>query len=518
MKRRLPIGIQDFVSIREDNFRYIDKTARIHGLISGAGKTFFLARPRRFGKSLLCSTLGALFEGRRELFTGLAIDGLPWGWEKHPVIRLDLNAGNYDKGEPELAALIDFSLQTAAKKYGVVIKGETISVRFAQLIADLHEKHTAQVAVIIDEYDKPLLSTIDQPEIRVKLRNALKGFYGVLKSADAHLRFVLLTGVTKFSQVSIFSDLNHIVDISFDPRYADLCGITQEELERDFADEINGIVQRNGLVKSDYMAKLKSFYNGYRFSKSLTKVYNPFGLLNHFDQNGEFSSYWYGTGTPTFLMRLIDAQNIDIFNLDNMAVSIEDFKKFDIESMKVAPVLYQSGYLTIADYDEEAQEFTLDYPNEEVRASFAHSLLDHIVPPENAGALTTRLIRSLVRGEIENAMDALKTFYKTIPYDLYEKREKFYELVIYLVFRTLGLNCNSEVRLADGRIDALVETKRNVYCFEFKLDRSADEALAQIDSKEYLLPWSGSGKKLFKVGVNFDHQARNISEWKWTEE
>jgi len=457
--------------------------------------------------------MGALFEGRREFFGGLAIDMLDWDWKKHPIIRFDLNAGNYIEGADILEKTLNNSLRNTAAAAGLPIRGEIISDKFGNLIMDMAKKYDEKCVVIIDEYDKPLLNTIDEPEVHAALRNALKAFYGVLKSSDAYLRFVFFTGVTKFAQVSIFSDLNYITDISLDPRYAALCGITQEEMERDFKGEIEDVIQNNRKDRLEYMERLKRFYNGYRFSKRMLAVYNPYGLLKHFD-SGDFASYWYETGTPTFLIRLIEAQKIDIFNLDNETVSSYDFAKFDVATMQAVPVLYQSGYLTIVAYDEETDIYTLDYPNDEVRASFAHSLLEHYVPSLNESALMVKLPGALIKGEIENAITALKIFFKKIPSDLYVKHEKCYEMVVYLVFRMLGLQCNSEVRLADGRIDALVETKNNVYCFEFKLDHTADEALLQIDNKEYLLPWRGSGKKLFKVGVNFDHEARNIAEWK----
>jgi len=283
MRRRLPIGIQDFTDIRQEGFLYIDKTARIHGLLTGSGKTFFLSRPRRFGKSLLCSTLGAIFEGRRELFSGLAIDSLPWNWKTYPVIHIDLNPGNYEKSINEMMVTIKTGLRLSAEKWGVPVEGETISDRLRLLIVNLARKFNEKVVVIIDEYDKPLLSTIAKRELHTGIRSELKGFYGVIKSCDANLRFVFLTGVTKFAQVSVFSDLNQIVDISLDPRYADLCGITQEELELGFAPEIEAVARDTGKDRAGYIDELRRFYNGYRFSEKPLTVYNPFGLLHHFE-------------------------------------------------------------------------------------------------------------------------------------------------------------------------------------------------------------------------------------------
>ncbi|MCL2600877.1 MAG: ATP-binding protein [Treponema sp.] len=514
MKRLLPVGIQDFAKIRDGGFCYVDKTAGIHRLISGGAESFFLSRPRRFGKSLLCSTLGAIFEGRRELFRGLAIDTLEWEWKKHPVIRLDLNAGVYSNGVEALHSVLHSELRKEAERHDITLESADPISQFKYLIRKAHRAAGERVAVIIDEYDKPLLNTIDKPQVHMELRDELKGFYGTLKSSDEHLRFVLLTGVTKFSHVSVFSDLNHLTDLNLDPRYADLCGITQEELERNFEPEVDAILRGTGRNRENYLAELRRFYNGYRFSERPVTVYNPFGLLHHFAGDGKFLSYRYDTGTPTFLTKLIIEQKIDIVELGNLRVGYEDFRNYDIETMRAEPVLYQSGYLTIADYDEELGLFTLDYPNDEVRSYFARSLLEHYAPAPEVRAVSTHLLGALYDGNVDPAMETLKRFFAAIPYDIIRQSENYYQTAIHLIFTLFGFNCRSEVRIAAGRIDTLLETKKHVYCFEFKLDGTADEALAQIDTKEYLLPWAASGKTLFKVGVSFDTGKRNIGEWK----
>ena len=516
MKKRLPIGIQDFVKIREGNYKYVDKTARIHQLISGGEGAFFLSRPRRFGKSLLCSTLGAIFEGKRELFSGLAIDSLEWDWKEYPVIRIDLNPGNYSEGTAILDETLQGVLENAAINLGLNLRGQLAYNQLGNLIMDAHRKYGERVAVIIDEYDKPLVSTLDAADLHLEMRKALKGFYGLLKSADAHLKFVFLTGVSKFSKVSVFSDLNHLTDLSLDPQYADLCGITQEELEKDFEPEIGEILQNTGKSRDAYLAELRRFYNGYRFSKKPLAVYNSFGLLNHFGSRGEFLSYWYETGTPTFLINLIIEQRINIVDLCNLYVRLDDFHKYDIDNMEAVPLLYQTGYLTVSDYDDERNRFALGYPNEEVRASFAKSLLRQYlqVPMERSRPLSNKLIDALYDGDADGAMEAVRSFLASIPYDIIGERENYYQTAVHLIFTMLGFNCRSEVRIAHGRIDTMVETKGFAYCFEFKLDGTADEALAQIDTKEYLLPWAQCGKKLFKVGVSFDPEKRNIGEWK----
>ena len=526
MKRRLPIGIQDFAKIREGAQLYVDKTACVHRLISGGGGAFFLSRPRRFGKSLLCSTLEAVFEGRRQLFgeiagfPALAINSLEWEWEKYPVIRLDLNVGDYSRGTDFLDSTLSNALGNVAIRYNLQLRGNYASERFTNLIMDIHGQSGKQVVVIIDEYDKPLLDTMTDATLYKTVRDNLKGFYSVLKPSDRYLRFVFLTGVTKFSHVSIFSDLNHLTDLTLDRRYADICGITQDELENTFGPEIESVLKETGKGREEYLEDLRRFYNGYRLSKKPLRVYNPFGLLSHFE-TGEFSPYWYGTGTPTFLTKLIAGQKIDILSLSNMQVGDNDFSKYDIENMGAQPLLYQSGYLTIKDYDEESCLYTLDFPNAEVRSCFAGSLMEQYVQQsaQTAGSLSTHLLQALLKGNPDDAVLSLRHFFAAIPYDIIRDSENYYQTAVHIIFTMLGFNCRSEVRIASGRIDTLVETKNFVYCFEFKLDKGssrphADEALAQIGSRDYLLPWKGSGKKLFKVGVCFDSEKRNIGEWK----
>jgi len=523
--RLLPIGIQDFAKIREGSFVYVDKTPRIHRLISESAGAVFLSRPRRFGKSLMCSTLGAIFEGRRELFgeiagrPALAINSLNWEWKTHPVVRLDLNPGNYKSGGiTELHATLNRNMEFCSDKYGVPLTGETVTDRFARLIHTLYKHCGQRVVVIIDEYDKPMLDTMEDNQLCTAIRADLKGFYGVLKSSDEYLRLVFITGITKFSRVSVFSDLNHLDDLTLDPEYADICGITQNELETCFEPEITAILENTGKDHKKYSDELRRFYNGYRFSKNPLTVYNPFGLLNHFKKNGEFSPYWYETASPKFLIDLVINQKINIANLGDLSVSESDFTKYDIEEIRAVPLLYQTGYLTITDYDEELQFYKLNFPNDEVRASFAASLLKKYTQSKDeiTGGLNRKLLETLLKGDIEGAIDALRQFLAAIPYDIIKETENYFHLATHLIFYMLGFNCRSEVRIAAGRIDALVETKNFIYCFEFKLDKSADKALAQIEEKEYILPWQGSGKKLFKVGVDFNHKERNIGEWKCT--
>jgi hypothetical protein len=519
--RRLPIGIQSFEKLRDKGFVYVDKTALIYDMAQRAAGPVFLSRPRRFGKSLLCSTLKALFQGRRDLFKGLAIDSLDWDWKPYPVIHIDLNPADYTTGIDALEMILHNTLENNARNADIALRGEKPEIQLSNLLFDLHEKYKQRVAVIIDEYDKPLLNTIDDRKLHEQVRNALKGFYGVFKSADDHTTFVFLTGVTKFSKVSIFSDLNNLTDISLDHRKAAICGITQTEMEQNFGEEIETIICERNISRSDYLSDLKRFYNGYRFSRDPLTVYNPFGLLQHFHSGGTFDPYWFATGTPTFLFKLIENQHIDILHLEEEKITSGSFTKFDAENMSAVPVLYQSGYLTIVDYNDDDGIFSLGFPNEEVRTAFSKTLIEHYTHAStSADTLSAVFPSALAHGDIDTAMNALKIFLAAIPYDIQIAKEKYYQTIMHLVFRMFGFNCRSEVRIANGRIDTLVETKNQVFCFEFKLQNddsttaTADDALRQIDSKEYLLPWSGSGKKLYKIGVSFDYEKRNIDEWK----
>jgi len=519
--RKLPIGIQDFGKLRRGNHVYVEKTSIIHRLIQGEG-AYFLSRPRRFGKSLLCTTIKEIFEGRRELFQetagfpALAIDSLEWEWKKYPVVLLRLNIGNskYD-GVDLLRSVLKNQLKNIAEENDIVLDDDFVSVQFADLIRKLCHKHKERVVVIIDEYDKPLLDAIDNHDMHIQIRNELKGFYGILKASDEYLRFVFLTGVSKFSHVSIFSDLNHLLDLSLDQRYNDICGLTQEEIENHFKPEIESIIKETDKSPETYLEELKEYYNGYRFSKKPVTLYNPFGLLNHFDKQGEFAPYWYATGTPTFLIDLIKKHKIDILELGNLSFGMNQFQKFDIESMDVKVILYQTGYLTISDYDEEVNEYILNYPNLEVNSSFAQSLIrdNYDIPSNNTDALINKLPSAMIRGNVEGMIEILRQFLASIPYDIIKDTESYYQTFIHLIFAMLGLDCRSEVRIAHGRIDTIVETKRNIYFFEFKLNEPAEKALAQINNKDYLLPWRSSDKKLFKIGICFDGEKRNISEW-----
>ncbi|MDR2097054.1 MAG: ATP-binding protein [Spirochaetaceae bacterium] len=513
MESRLPLGVQTFSEISEDGLAYADKTKRIYRLVTGSGKFVFLARPHRFGKSLLCSTLVALFEGRRELFAGFEIDKLDWKWKKHPVIHINLKPANYFNGTAELLSVIRGYLREAARKAGVQLIEDTVSSQFARLIHDAYKECGERAVVIIDDYDKPLLDTMDRREIHEALKNELRGFYGVLKSSDEYLRFVFVTGITNFSRVSAFPQLNTLNDISFNPAYCDLCGVTQEEMEIYFAPEINHIVSEIEEEKYNYFMRLTRFYNGYRFSESNITVYNPCGLLNHFYNRGKFKTYCFASGVPEFLIKLMAEQNINIVNLESSKVSLVDFQVFDPEKMNVLVLLYQLGYLTISDYNDEAGLYILNFPNYEVHSAFARSLLGYYCKISGGEYAQNALLFALVEGGVDDVMSAVWTTFAYVS-DMRPGDEAYYKTVVYLLFRALGLFFFSDLRVYDKWIDAVIETKKYVYCFVFGLADNAEEALDRIDGSDYPSSWKDCGKKLFRIGVGFDYEKQNIKEWR----
>ncbi len=514
-KRKLPIGIQDFYRLREDDYLYVDKTELLYRLVQ-EGSVYFLSRPRRFGKSLTCSTLGAYLEGRRELFAGLALERLETEWIEYPVLRLDLNAETYNSIE-RLNSIIDLHLQQWEQRYPPTIKADTPAGRFALVLRQAHEQTGKRACVIIDEYDKPLLSTIGNPELHEEYKQFLKPFFGVLKSSDAHLKFAFITGVTKFGQVSVFSDLNQLIDLSLDKEFAALCGITEEELLNVFQPEIDALAGQEGTSYDECVERIRQWYNGYRFHPEGRAVYNPFSTLNLF-RSKEFQDFWFQTGTPTFLVELLKKTDTDLREIDGIQLPARDFADYRADPDRPVPVIYQSGYLTIKDFDDRGRLYTLGYPNAEVRNGFLAFLLPlySSVSRDKSGFHIVRFADELEAGDVDAFMERLKCFFESIPYDLNDKTERHYHVVFYLVFKLLGQYINSEVKSAKGRSDAVVTVPGGVYVFEFKLNGTAEEALGQIDDKGYLIPYSAKtegSRTLHKIGVEFDKETRNIGRW-----
>ena len=521
MARKLyPIGIQGFETLRQSNFYYVDKTAYIH-LLATSGKYYFLSRPRRFGKSLLISTLEAYFQGKRELFAGLAIEQLESEWAEYPVLHIDFNAKNYQNAE-SLYDIINRHLEKYEALYGDEKKNEAVEERFVYLIETAHKKTGRQAVVLVDEYDKPLLNTIDNPDLQQQYRDILKAFYGVLKTMDNHIRFVLLTGVTKFSHVSIFSDLNNLNDISMDNRYAGICGVTEQELPDNFQDDIEMMARQEGVPAEEMAARLKEMYDGYHFSKNSPGIYNPFSLLNAFSKK-DIGSYWFSTGTPSFLVKLMKKADYDLQNLDREKVRASVINMIDPVAYDPVPVLYQSGYLTIKGYDPRFNKYVLGIPNREVE----EGLVDYLLPCyANNGTKSTsdvveRLVRKAEEGEPDEMMRCFQALLADLPGDNFQETsergialmELNFRNLMFLVSKFAGLYVRSEYRTATGRIDMVIQTDDFTYLMEFKLNDSAEAALAQINAKDYLLPFAADNRRLFKIGVEFSHKKRNIDRW-----
>lgn len=511
--RKLPIGIQNFEDIRNQGYVYVDKTALLYQLVK-TGKPYFLSRPRRFGKSLLLSTLEAYFQAKKHLFKGLVIEQLEQEWLTYPVLHFDLNAEKYESSE-SLYAILSRNLRRYEDLYGVDERDITISDRFSSLIRRAYEQTGMQVVVLIDEYDKPLLQVMDNEVLMNEYRNTLKSFYGVLKSSDANLKFIFITGVTKFAHVSVFSDLNQLADISMYPDYATLCGITLDELQSNFSQELEALsIEKNmTLEKTVHLMSLK--YDGYHFREKTPGVFNPFSVLNCL-RTLRFDNYWFQTGTPTFLVDLLKKSDYDLrLILSSVEVRASAFSEYRVEAGNPIPLLYQSGYLTIKGYDEEFDLYTLAFPNEEVKYSF----IDFITPfytaisEDESGFYIGKFVRELRACNVDAFMHRLQAFFADFPYDLNTKTERHYQVVFYIIFKLMGQFCEAEVRSARGRADAVVKTPDYIFVFEFKLNGTTADALKQIDEKGYLIPYQVDGRRVIKVGASFSAKLRNLAEW-----
>ena len=513
MMRKLPIGIQTFEEIRNGGYLYVDKTALVYQ-IANVGKPYFLSRPRRFGKSLLLSTFEAYFRGRKELFRGLAIEKLETEWEQYPVLHLDLNARKYET-PADLIAMLNQYLEKWEAEYGTERQDRNPEERFAYVIEQACIQTGKQVVVLVDEYDKPLLQALLDETLLNEYRRILKAFYGVLKSSDRYLRFVFLTGVTKFAQVSVFSDLNQLNDISMKKPYAEICGITQTELLQVFRPELEKLALQMECTLEEVVEQMRRQYDGYRFHPESVGMFNPFSVLNAFDAV-ELGNYWFQTGTLTYLVNLLKESDYDLRLLvDGVEVTSSAFSEYRAEVNNPLPMIYQSGYLTIKDYDKEVGLYTLGFPNDEVRYGFLNFLIPYYtrVTDDETGFHIAKFMRDLRAGDVDAFMERLQVFFAGIPYELSDNTERHYQAIFYVVFALLGRLIETEVRSARGRADAVIKTKDIVYVFEFKLNGSAEEALRQIDEKGYLIPYSLDGRRLVKVGVNFSKETRNVDRY-----
>ena len=521
-QRKLPIGIQDFEYLRKNNYVYIDKTEFVFNLAHN-GKPYFLSRPRRFGKSLFLSTLEAYFLGKKELFNGLKIEELeaqqPDSWTVYPVLKFDFNGQNYSL-KNSLNDIIEVHIKKWEEEYGCHEEINSLSLRFAKVIETAYKKTGKEVVVLVDEYDKSLLETMTIDSKMVEENRAIfKGLFGQLKRLDAYIKFVFFTGVTKFSKVSIFSDLNQLKDISLDWNYDAICGITQTELETNFQPEIQAMSERNNISKEECLLKLKRMYDGYHFCMNCPDIYNPFSLLNSFGEK-RLGYYWFGTGTPTFLIQKLRAIDFDPKKfIETVKISEQEINDYRPENPDPIPLFYQSGYLTIKSWNEKQLSYRLGFPNDEVKYGFLTALAPSYLKVEDKPApFNIDILDDAVEeGDTDGIRDWFRALFALLPYptsgDLDSVTEQSFQNVIYISMIVLGKYCRTEVHSSKGRADCIVETQDFVYIFEFKRDGSAKDALLQIEEKEYSVPYAVDKRKIFKIGCNFSSIEKNIVEW-----
>ena len=528
---KYPIGIQDFESIINGNYVYVDKTALVYRLVT-EGKIYFLSRPRRFGKSLLVSTLEAYFKGKKELFKGLAIDDLEKDWKEYPVFHIDFNGGNFTK-ENVLEEVIEKFLSDQEDIYGKNPNSKDIGSRFKDILKVAHQQTGKRAVVLIDEYDKPILDVLDtgihtyingeKYLLKDYHRNILKGFYSVSKSADANLQFVLLTGVTKFSQVSVFSGFNQPEDISMSRDFEALCGITEKELYHYFAEPIAEMAKEYGCSVEEMKERLKKQYDGYHFGYRMTDIYNPFSILNAC-KSCCIADYWFKTGTPTYLIRLLNHSHENLNELTGKYYDPSQFFDYKADVEKPLPMIFQSGYLTIKDVNLRRNTFLLDFPNDEVKKGFVTMVAaDYLKTGIETSNWVQDTIDALEAGDLEKFRKLLTSFLADIPYSMRRKetereRERYFHYTFYLLMRMVSVYTTyTEKQQSEGRVDCIIETPDYIYIFEFKLDGSADEALQQIEDKGYARPYEADQRKLFKIGIVFSSETGTVGDWKTKE-
>ena len=506
-----PVGVQNFEKIRKEGYVYVDKTALIHRLVK-SGTYYFLSRPRRFGKSLLISTLEAYFSGKKHLFEGLAIEDLETEWNEYPVLHFDLNAKKFDAVE-DLYELVGRQLERYELQYETVAVDQSLDGRFYNLVMSIADRTHKRVVILVDEYDKPLLQTIGNSELQNTYREIHKAFYGVMKSCDGQIHFGFLTGVTKFGKVSVFSDLNNLDDISMDPAYYDICGISEDELNEYFDAEIGILAEENDITKEQAYDRLRNEYDGYHFCENVSGVYNPFSVLSTLRKN-RFGNYWFETGTPTYLVELLKRSDFQLDKIDGYKTGKDVLNGIDPGSP--VAMIYQSGYVTIKDYDSEFDLVTVGFPNKEVERGFLLFLLPFYtnLKKEDSNFFVSRAVQALKNGDAEVFMSYMKSLLAGYPYDLIKDTENHYQNVVYLTLKLMSVYLvDAEFRTSDGRIDLLVRTDKYIYVMEFKYNGSAQEAMDQIESKEYPLPFAMDSRTIIKVGVNFSGETRNIDNW-----
>ena len=510
-----PIGIQTFERIRKEDKLYIDKTEYIYRMAHTSGTYFFLGRPRRFGKSLLVTTMQSYFEGKKELFKGLAIEKLEKEWTEYPVLHFDMSGGKHMDKE-QLEEYLDYRLQEEEKKWGVTKPVKGANNRLIDLINTAYEKSGKQVVVLIDEYDAPMLDVVHEKEQLDMLRNMMRNFYSPLKYSEAKLRFVFLTGITKFSQVSIFSELNNIINISMSDEYAGICGITKEELLTQMSEDIDELAKSQELTREETIAELKENYDGYHFSAKSPDVYNPFSLLNCFSTR-EFGAYWFSSGTPTYLIKMMRKFKVMPTNISKMYAKSSAFDAPTENMTAITPLLYQSGYLTIKGYDKFSKLYTLDLPNKEIKVGLFESLLPNYLEgmfAQNGDVAIAQMSVLIRQDNMDGALQLLQTFLGTVPYCNVTNYEGHYQQMLYIIFSLLtGYVVDVEVHTPKGRLDIVMLTHTRLYIIELKLNKNAQAALQQVNLKNYAQRFALCGKPVSKVGINFDSTTGNIEDW-----
>ena len=509
-----PVGIQTFSEIITKNYLYVDKTGYIHQMTHSGKKYLFLSRPRRFGKSLLVSTLQSYFEGKKELFKGLEMERLEQDWVEYPVLHFDLSGGKHMQ-EDALVRYLLFILKQHEEKWGIMTDAPDPNVRLLNLISQVYKQTGKQVVILIDEYDAPLLDVVHEENQLAALRQILRNFFSPLKDSDSMLHFVFLTGITKFSQLSIFSELNNLDNISMFDQYSAICGISKTELTTQMKPDIEAMGEALNMTYEECLAELTRFYDGYHFSEKSEDVFNPFSLVKALNAR-KIAPYWFGSGTPSYLIKTLQKYHVNVMDIEKKSCDVDDFDVSPEMMTSALPLLYQSGYLTIKKYNPMLHRYTLEYPNREVKIGMLKSLAPNYLSPISLdnNSLVGDFLEMLYDRDVEGAMIRLKAYLASISNRLSNKNERDFQTVFYLIFNLMGAHMRVEEDSAIGRADAVVYMPDAVFVFELKYDGSAEEAFKQIDEKGYLIPYSADGKRLFKIGVNYDSNQRTISDWK----
>lgn len=513
-KVRYPVGQQSFEMLRERDCLYVDKTQYIEKLLDDGSQYYFLGRPRRFGKSLFLSTMKCFFRAERHFFKGLYADSMDWDWEPHPVLHLDLNTESYQSSET-LSDVLRSNIEQWEEEYEISPKTENLSIRFNDVIRIAHEKTGKGVIILVDEYDKPLVNNLHDPGLFTLFRKQLTAVYSNFKSSASYIRLVFLTGVSRFAHLSVFSGLNNISDISFLDKYSAICGITEQELAENFSTGIENLAEKLGKTPEHIHEELKKHYDGYHFSENCVDIYNPFSLLSVMEKE-KFGSYWISSGFPTLLAQQLRRFETDLRSVFGAKCFADDLIGLDLDTPRPLALLYQTGYLTITDYNPEIDLYTVDLPNNEVRQGFLNFLLPYYANlggEKNSRFFVYEFLTELREGDVEAFMSRLQSIFAAVPYDMHMDCERNVHNALLMLMMLLGMDVQTEYRTSNGRIDLFIRTERFYYIMELKFDKSAQEALDQINDRNYALPFAADGKEIIKIGINFSSQSRTLTDW-----